>query len=200
MTMTKAQIRAEQKLLRNQLSLEDQILLSKEVREQLFQSEAYARCSNIFSFVSFGSEIDTHEIICNALTDKKTIYVPRVQGKQIEFYRLLDFKLLLQSKYGILEPTMDSNLLYDPVGSNLHNNKYHNLMLLPGLSFDVKGNRIGYGAGYYDKFLSLHQDNYFYKIAIGYDFQVLDELPAEKYDRRANMIITPSRQVLIHDK
>lgn len=198
--MTKAQIRADQKLLRNQLSLEDQMLLSKDVREQLFQTEAYARCSNIFSFVSFGSEIDTHEIIRKALTDKKTIYVPRVEGKQIEFYRLLDFKLLIKSKYGILEPTVDSNLLYVPVGSNINYNKYHNLMLLPGLSFDVKGNRIGYGAGYYDKFLSLHQDNYFYKIAIGYDFQVLEELPAEEYDRRANMIITPSRQVLINDK
>ncbi len=198
--MTKAQIRADQKLLRNQLSLEDQMLLSKDVREQLFQTEAYARCSNIFSFVSFGSEIDTHEIIRKALTDKKTIYVPRVEGKQIEFYRLLDFKLLIRSKYGILEPAVDENLRHVPVGSNINYNKYHNLMLLPGLSFDVKGNRIGYGAGYYDKFLSLHQDNYFYKIAIGYDFQVLEELPAEEYDRRANMIITPSRQVLINDK
>lgn len=176
------------------------MLLSKDVREQLFQTEAYARCSNIFSFVSFGSEIDTHEIIRKALTDKKTIYVPRVEGKQIEFYRLLDFKLLIRSKYGILEPAVDENLRHVPVGSNINYNKYHNLMLLPGLSFDVKGNRIGYGAGYYDKFLSLHQDNYFYKIAIGYDFQVLEELPAEEYDRRANMIITPSRQVLINDK
>ena len=192
--MTKAQIRANQKLLRNQLSLEDQRLLSKEVREQLFQTEAYARCSNIFTFVSFGSEIDTHEIIRKAITDKKAIYVPRVEGKQIEFYRLLDFKLLIKSKYGILEPTVDENLLHVPADSNLNYNKYHNVMLLPGLAFDVKGNRIGYGAGYYDKFLSLHQDNYFYKIAIGYDFQVLDELPAEEYDRTANMIITPMRQ------
>ncbi len=198
--MTKAQIRADQKLLRNQLSIEDQRLLSKEVREQLFQTEAYARCSNIYTFVSFGSEIDTHEIIRKAITDKKTIYVPRVEGKQIEFYRLQDFKLLIRSKYGILEPTVDENLLHVPADSNLNYNKYYNLMLLPGLAFDVKGNRIGYGAGYYDKFLSLHQDNYFYKIAMGYDFQLLDELPAEEYDRTANMVITPSRQILIHDE
>ncbi len=198
--MTKAQIRTDQKQLRNQLSLKEQLLLSKEVREKLFQTEAYDRCTNIFTFISFGSEIDTREIIHQAIADGKRIYVPRVEGKQIEFYRLLDFMLLMKSKYGILEPTMDENLRHVPVDSNINHNKYHDLMLLPGLAFDVRGNRIGYGAGYYDKFLSLQQDNYFYKIAIGYDFQLLDELPAEEYDRRANMIITPSRRILIHDK
>ncbi|MFT4144114.1 MAG: 5-formyltetrahydrofolate cyclo-ligase [Mobilitalea sp.] len=200
MSMTKAQIRANQKLLRNQLSSGEQMLLNKEVRERLYQTEAYAKCTNIFTFVSFGSEIDTHEIFHKAIADGKRVYVPRVEGKQIEFYRLLDLALLIKSKYGILEPLMDEDLHHIPSDSNFNNNKYQNLMLLPGLAFDIKGNRIGYGAGYYDKFLSLHMDNYFYKIAIGYDFQVLDELPAEEYDRRTNMIITPSRQILIHDK
>lgn len=198
--MTKAQIRADQKLLRNQLSLEEQLILSKEVRERLFQTDAYARCTNIFTYVSFGSEMDTQEIIHKAIVDGKRIYVPRVEGKQIEFYRLQNFKLLTKSKYGILEPSMDENLRHIPEDSNFNYPIYHNLMLLPGLAFDAIGNRIGYGAGYYDKFLSLHQYNFFYKIAIGYDFQVLEELPTEDYDQNANMIITPARQILIYDK
>jgi 5-formyltetrahydrofolate cyclo-ligase len=69
------------------------------------------------------------------------------------------------------------------------------LMLLPGLAFDLGGNRIGYGAGYYDRYLSKHQKDHFLKVALAYDFQVYDHLEADEFDIRADLILTPTRLI-----
>ena len=66
-------------------------------------------------------------------------------------------------------------------------------MLLPGLAFDPEGNRIGYGAGYYDRYLAKYPKDYFLKIALAYDFQILKQIKGNEHDVKADMIITPNQ-------
>ncbi|HWT73293.1 MAG TPA: 5-formyltetrahydrofolate cyclo-ligase [Mobilitalea sp.] len=199
--MTKTQIRYSQKELRSKLTIEEHNSLSKAIRERLFQTEAYRSSENLLIFVSFQSEVDTHELIRLSLRDGKKVYIPRVEAGGMEFYQIHDLEGLVPSNYGVLEPPsgVDDKFKFihqkDLMQANQleHNLQYRNLMILPGLAFDKNGNRIGYGAGYYDRYFAAHPDIPFYKTAIGFDFQIIDQIPAEDYDRKADIIITPTR-------
>lgn len=204
--MTKNQIRINFKELRNNLTPEEQSKLSSDIREKLFLTESYRKCKKLFTFVSFQSEVDTQEIIRQALRMGKQVYIPRVEGKAMNFYEISDLKDLLPSQYGVLEPADDETKRYlsdmdksistrEPFCNpyNIINVNNINLMLLPGLAFDRKGNRIGYGAGYYDRYLVTHPEANFYKLAVAYDFQALEEIPSEEFDIKVDAIITPTR-------
>lgn len=106
------------------------------------------------------------------------------------FIKINSLENLVTSSYGILEPVGDkSNFNVDNLG----------LIVMPGLAFDKQGNRLGYGGGYYDKFLSSNKiDNK--KIALAYDFQVLDKVPSEKHDIKIDSIITEDNEIDISNK
>jgi 5-formyltetrahydrofolate cyclo-ligase len=185
---------------RNSLSKDDQIAFSKAIREKLFELEFYKKCNVLFTYVSFQSEVDTLTIINQALEDKKKVFAPRVEGnevvckgshllKNMDFYEIYSTKAFLQSNYGIWEPKKEEERRY--TGS-----QEIKLILLPGLAFDLSGNRIGYGAGYYDRYLNTHSNDNFLKIALAYDFQIVGPLKADAYDVRTDLILTPSR--IIH--
>lgn len=195
--MTKAEIRSNQKELRKQLTQSEQKILNYEIREKLFQTEAFRKCENLLTFVSFEAEVDTHEIITQSKFRGKKVYVPRIEAREMEFYEMNNLNHLIRSKYGILEPAICEDTKF----KNGSNSLYKNLMLLPGLAFDLSGNRIGYGAGYYDKYITSFPNMTFYKIALAYDFQILEHIPTEYYDRKAEEIITPSTiYKCIHEK
>lgn len=202
--MTKAQIRSYQKEQRDQLSKEEQITLSSEIKTRLIKSEVYQKCRNLFCFISFGSEADTHELIKQSLEYGKKVYVPRVEADKMEFYEITNLEGLVVSKFGIPEPLKEEQktFLYQHRNYNYNNstdnmeNPYSNLILLPGLAFDRNGNRVGYGQGYYDRYLEKNLSIPFYKIALSYDFQIMDEIPAENYDIKADSIITPTKMII----
>jgi len=196
--MTKPQIRSLLKEQRNQLSPHERINLDGLLRERLFQSKAYQDCMNLFIFVSFQSEVDTHEIIRQALAQGKRVYVPRVETNTMDFYKITSLEGLIPSNYGVLEPIKLEANRYKEESLMDSNSISHNLMLLPGLAFDKKGNRIGYGAGFYDKYFATHLKIAFYKIALGYDFQIFEGIPADEYDIKVDTIITPSQTINIH--
>ncbi|MDD4113327.1 MAG: 5-formyltetrahydrofolate cyclo-ligase, partial [Herbinix sp.] len=98
---------------------------------------------------------------------------------------------LIRSNYGILEPDSDTRDKY--VSSMSDNNK---LMLLPGLVFDTKGNRIGYGAGYYDRYLGKFAGDEWNKVALAYDFQIANKLTVGIYDVPVDFIVTPDRIII----
>lgn len=156
---------------------------------KLINSEFYKNARVIFAFVSFKSEVDTHQIINRAIMDKKIICVPKIKSrdKEIEIYKINSLSDLSKGYYGILEPsdncpTIDSNNI--------------DLILMPGSAFDRKGGRVGYGMGYYDRFL-VKMDRDVDKIALAYDFQVLDKVPMEERDIRINGIITNKEFILV---
>lgn len=207
MLMTKAEIRAIMKVKRNSLSKEQQSLFSSAIHSRLFETEAYQQVDSIFTFISMQSEVDTRNIIDKAFLDHKKVFVPRVEGKKMQFYEIHDMSSLVISKFGVLEPDQSYTEPYTKyekftqstiefVDKSFHNKSLHKkLMLLPGLAFDSKGNRIGYGAGYYDRFLEEYKEHGFIKAALAYDFQILEQVETEVYDVRADLIVTP--EVLI---
>lgn len=191
--ITKSEIRSTHLAIRNNMSDEEKLTEDKKIQEKLYNSLFYQKCNNLFSFVSFKSEIDTHDIIKQSLASGKKVYIPRVEKHGMEFYHIYNLDGLIPSKFGVPEPTQDPDNLFsqDTVSDNMA--AYNNIMIVPGLAFDYQGNRIGYGAGYYDKYLHVHKNVNFYKVALAYDFQLIDKINAEAHDIGVDMIITPSR-------
>ncbi len=207
--MTKRELRQILKEQRDSIPVYKRRELDQAIRELLFSSIAYQSCELIFPYMSFRSEVATQEMIKAALADAKRVCLPRINGAEMEFYEIYGLEELQQSSYGILEPPEDENTLFvkaglindrKKAGSAVENvaeegKCRRRLMLLPGLAFDKRGNRIGYGAGYYDRYLSGCAGS-FYKLALAYDFQVVGKIEADANDVKVDGILTPSG--LIH--
>jgi len=158
---------------------------NKRIHDRLTSSEYFNECGIIFSYVSFGSEADTDNIIKTAFRMKKRVFIPKVEGREMNFYEICGFDGLIRSKYGILEPAGNLN----PYISS-QNDNVKKLMLLPGLAFDKAGNRIGYGAGYYDRYMAKFPEHEWIKIGLAFNFQIMENLPAADNDIRTDYIIT----------
>ncbi len=156
----------------------------EKIFKKLINSKLYQDARVIFTFVSFGSEVDTHQIINYALKDEKIICVPKIPSPKqgIAVYRINSFDDLREGYYHILEP-VDGCSEVSPADIDL--------ILMPGLAFDRSGGRVGYGGGYYDRFLA-QLTNKVNKIALAYDFQVFAQVPTDEKDVKIDGIITPS--------
>lgn len=179
---SKRQLRSEIESLKSSLSLEKRREYDKNIYETVMKSQFYKNSSIIFIFVSYNNEVDTHSIIKKAIEDGKIICVPKIISKKdgMKAVRIGDFNDLYPGAYGILEPLDFSNTI-EP--SNI------DTIFLPGVAFDLSGGRVGYGGGFYDRFLKNAADNT-NKIALSYSFQLMDSVPMEKEDERIDGIIT----------
>lgn len=159
--------------------------LDAKIAQKLLDSEMYKTCDDLLVYVSFGIEVDTLEIIRQALAEKN-VYCPRcVEGTNImEFYKVSSFADLQQGSYGILEPPINSDTL-NGFGKNA-------LCVVPALSYDKKGYRLGFGKGYYDRFLSGFDG---VSVGICYDNCLIDELPSDKFDICVDHLITENKSV-----
>lgn len=152
------------------------------ILKKLIDSKSYKNSLVLFTFVSFGSEVDTHKIISYALNDGKIVYVPKIKSKDkgIEIFRINTLSDLKPGYFNILEPLENC-----PVG----NIKDIDLILIPGIAFDRNGGRIGYGAGFYDRFLT-NINSAVPKLALAYQFQILGEVPMTELDVKVDGIIS----------
>ena len=169
---------------RDMLSEEKEIFDNK-IKNKLLNIELYKKSKNIFVYIGFGSEINTKEIINCFFYDNKNVYVPKtnIETKEMNAVKINSFENLVENRYGILEPNNDEIIL---------NKDNIDLIILPGVAFDYNGGRVGYGGGYYDRYLeSINKD--ISKVALIYDFQLLDKVPCEDHDIRADYIITEKR-------
>ena len=163
---------------RNSLSKEEILEKSRKIQENLFNLEQYKKSKAIMFFVSFNSEVNTHDMIRVALKNK-TVVVPKVAHNEIEPSVIIDFDNLIPSgKFGILEPIEALKIAYKNIG----------LVLVPGIAFGKEGHRIGYGLGYYDKFLKKVPKAI--KIGLAFDFQVVDKIQRETHDVPVDLIVT----------
>lgn len=196
--MTKEELRIHMKNKRNSLTPQEFLHQNTEIRNRLFASEEYRSCKLLFTYLSFGSEVDTWEIVKTALSgnsgDKKRVFLPRVEGKLMNFYEVTDLNSLKKSKFGVPEPDESHQQPFDLSGKGMEASA-ERLMLLPGLAFDPAGNRVGYGAGYYDRYLMGKNKDAFCKLALAYDFQMIDQIQAESFDVKVDSIITPQRSI-----
>lgn len=192
--MTKAEIRKWMKSQRNSLTALERGAFNELMKQRFLETPEYKQCEELFCFVSFGSEVDTHPILLQALQDKKKVYIPRIEDDAfMEFYRIENLEGLQPSRFGVPEPSSDPALRFIPEEVSAILSK--RCMVLPGLAFDLEGNRIGYGAGYYDKFFGKYTGLIFYKLAVCYDFQVIENIEAEEHDVKADAILTPTKRI-----
>jgi len=163
---------------RNSLPQEEIIEKSNKIKNNLFNLAQYKKSKTIMFFVSFNSEVSTHDMIKESLKTK-TVIVPKVAHHEIEPSVIIDFDNLVPGgKFGILEPIEAMKIAYKNI----------DLILVPGIAFDKEGHRIGYGFGYYDKFLKKVPKAF--KIGLAFDFQVVDKVPREEHDVPVDLIVT----------
>ena len=158
----------------------------RKILDRFYDSNYYREAKNIFIYISYDSEINTKGIINKALMDNKKIYVPRTEFKTrlMDAVEITSLDNLIESEYGILEPSVEEPHI-DP--------NEIDLIVVPGVAFDRNGGRMGYGAGFYDRyFKKINEDNMkkVIKLALAYDFQILEKIPMNEQDVPVNYIIT----------
>jgi len=180
--MEKKELRKKMLEMRDQKKPEDRALWDDIIYNKFIGSDYYRNASVIFIFVSFRSEVDTHRIIRKALEDGKVVGVPKVVSKKegIKVFRIDSMEDLEAGYFGVLEPKEGCRSIpAEDIG----------LIVMPGAAFDKEGGRIGYGGGFYDRYLS-EAGREIKKIALAYRFQVLDKVTMDENDISVDCIIT----------
>lgn len=162
---------------RDSLSADEVAMKSIVILEKLLQMEEYKKAACIYCYVDFRNEVRTKPIIRRALSDGKKVAVPKIDKEGMEFYYIDGFDQLKPGIHGILEPE-DCPLAADMDA----------LLIMPGVAFDKKNHRIGYGKGYYDRYLK--RSNQHFKVALAYQFQVFQSVPYEEFDVQPDLVLT----------
>ena len=181
--LNKEIIRRRIKSKRDNLQTYEVLKKSNEIIKNLKELPEFKEAKNIACYISFNNEVYTHGLI-KEYVDKKKIFIPVVdrERKEILLSHLKNWQELSSGAYGILEPRRE----YLRIG------RYEDieLVIVPGIAFDEKGNRIGYGEGYFDRLLKRMDAK---KIGIAYDFQILKEIPNEEHDVKMDVIVSEKR-------
>ncbi|MGM9627928.1 MAG: 5-formyltetrahydrofolate cyclo-ligase [Faecousia sp.] len=143
---------------------------SAKLAQLLYASDAYRNAQTIYGYLPYNQEVRTVPMLEQALRDGKRVAVPKVFGDEMKFLYLEDLTQVAKGYAGIPEPIADEPEAQDRTA----------LVLMPGLAFDPQGHRIGYGGGFYDKFLAAEPNHP--TLALCYDFQLLPELETEEHD------------------
>lgn len=167
---------------RSEMNLETKKQWDEEILSKILKSEYYKNSRVIFTYVSFQGEVDTIAFLKKALNDGKTICVPKVISKAegMEAHEITSLDDLELSSYGILEPKIHCPLV-NPLDIDL--------LIMPGVAFDKNNGRMGYGGGFYDRFLKKIKPQAM-RIPIAYDFQIFDSIPLDEFDEKVDFIIT----------
>ena len=143
----KNSLRAKHKKIRTACPKEIRAALDKTLFEKFVDLKEYKECNILFAFVSMPIEINTYPILEKAIADEKILALPKCRQSEpvMDFYKVTSLSQLIEGKYSIMEPDTE---VCDKITD------YSNgLCLVPGLSFDLYGYRLGFGKGYYDRFL-----------------------------------------------
>lgn len=194
--MDKGKIRKEVLKRREAIDKEAHRLASLKLADRIIGHQWFYGSDTILVFASYGSEIDTTEIILEALRTGKRVYVPKVEGEQMNFYRIESFAQLRPGYKGIPEPILETATTgHNDPGICAEPYQYvveempHTLMIMPGVAFDPFRNRIGYGKGFYDKYLADKQELQLRTIAVGFRCQQVEEIPAQETDMKPYQVI-----------
>lgn len=189
--MNKIEIRTKMIEKRSALLKDEVLSLSQKVQEFLFDLPQVESSSCIMAYMAFKNEISTIEIIERLLLMGKQVLLPYVVPKERLIIPALVEDInrdLVEGAYGILEPNPDN--LKEIDASKI------DIVLVPGLAFDMNGNRLGYGGGYYDRFLVKCKEDAVF-IALAYNFQILKDLSqvTEVHDQRVHYIVTEGKVI-----
>lgn len=168
--MDKTELRREIRARKRAMTEEEIETRSAKLAQLFFASEAYQNAKTIYGYLPYNQEVRTVPMLERALKDGKRVAVPKVYGEEMKFLYLDDLNAVAKGYAGIPEPIADEPVAQDETA----------LVLMPGLAFDPQGHRIGYGGGFYDKFLAAEPNHP--TLALCYEFQMLPKLDVEDHD------------------
>lgn len=182
----KKELRKQILVKRDALTCEEHKEKSHVIAQNVIQHPVFKEADTLLLYASFRSEVDTTELFQAAKILGKKIYYPKVLGAEMEFYRVETEDDFENGCWGILEPKPVEDRRY------VAEKEEKVCIIMPGAVFDANGNRIGYGRGYYDKFLEEIQSFHVCKVGIGFECQriSIDEFPVEEHDIGLDILIT----------
>lgn len=181
---TKQDIRTEVKRRRAAADEDALHTYSLRIKDRFTGLSAYQNTELLMAYVDAKREVKTRLLIEQAWKDGKKMAAPRVDGDGIMYYYYIEsFEDLEQGSFGIMEPKKSCPLCETEEG----------LLLMPGVAFDASCHRVGYGGGYYDRYLERHPG--LVHIALAFEFQVFDKVPFEEHDILPQMIVTEQRVI-----
>lgn len=195
----KKELRKQGLSKRDNLSDSYRSLADEQILHRLCEMKEYRQAELILVYVSYKSEVDTKQLITKALSEGKRVAVPKVINRngEMEFYEIDELSQLEKGYQGIEEPVI---LDKQPICLSKEEKKLpeggdeHNLlMILPGAVFDTNGNRIGYGGGFYDRYLQRQNCERLQTVAVCYEEQLVNQIPTEFHDYRVECIVTEKR-------
>jgi len=168
--MDKKELRAQIRALKRAMTEEQIVQSSARLGELFVQTAQYKQAKTIYGYLPYNQEVRTVPMLEQALRDGKKVAVPKCYGDEMRFIYMDDLSKVEAGYANIPEPIAD-----DPVADDKTA-----LVLMPGMAFTKNGDRMGYGGGFYDKFLAAEPDHP--TVALCYAFQMVESLPTEEYD------------------
>jgi 5-formyltetrahydrofolate cyclo-ligase len=183
----KREMRERVRAMRDAMAPDVRALASRACVNALTAMPMYQGADVILTYMSFGSEIDTHALLDRMIADGKTVLAPRIdrESNALALHRVQSPKTMVQGVWGIVQPTPSAE--QRPIADV-------DLAILPGLAFDRKGGRLGYGAGYYDRLLA-HASPAMPRIAMAFDCQLVEQVPFAPHDMSVDLLITPTETI-----
>ncbi len=177
----KNQLRKKCLELRDTLTKDEIVEKSKIIRSKLYQLPEYINSKTLFIYVNMGSEVETIPIIEDAWKQSKTVCVPVMRRMgEMSFVELRSLDELEVNKYGILEPKLDESLVRTPDEDTL--------CIGPLVAYNKENYRIGYGGGFYDRYLAKYPD--LKAVGLAFTCQYLEHIPLDKYDLPLSHILS----------
>ncbi len=159
------------------------------IQKAFIASEEFRRARTVGLYAPIQNEVDTAEVLAEALACSRTVLYPAVCGEKLEFRRVSDPGRLRKGAFGIPEPDA-SCVVDDPCKADI--------IIIPGIVFDLTGKRIGYGKGYYDRTIH-HLEGQGKLVGFCYDFQLVEAIAGEPHDVTMDLIITDKRVIRPRD-
>ncbi|EKD93176.1 MAG: hypothetical protein ACD_28C00218G0001 [uncultured bacterium] len=181
----KTKIRESIRSKRKELSPEAKTQKDEAIQKRIENWSSFQQAKCVFIYVSLAEEVDTHRLIQSQL-GKKEILIPRIDNEQknLEAVPLKHWSDLAVNQWGMLETRANHRM---------HTHYPIDLIIVPGIAFDPRGYRIGYGKGFYDKFLDNHPG--LKTLGLAYDLQILEKVPCDSHDIPVQQIFTESRSL-----
>jgi len=177
-------------VIRKRKDLSDSELKEKSnnIKKIIFKMKEFKEAETILFYISYDNEVDTHQMIKDCISVGKIVIVPRTDRlrRRIVLSELSNWNHLEYGEYGILEPKKE--FLQEISIESI------DLMFIPGIAFDIHGNRIGHGKGYYDRLLKNPHNAI--RVGLAFELQIVDNIPAEAYDVKVNKIVTEERVII----
>lgn len=188
-------VRLRHRKIRDEMPQWEAKRASRTICERLFKTEWYADCTWIYGYYPLGSEVDCLHFLKKALRDGKHVALPRTEQKlsfavecHMDFYEITSIEQVEKGRFGVLEPNPESPLVQQQDA----------VVLVPGVAFDKKGNRYGYGKGYYDRYFARFPK--LHKFALAYEHQLEEALRVSETDVRMDAIYTERQCYLLEER